>query len=665
MFKKFFLSLFSLGLLVPVGMSSSAKLANSKEVLAVSKETTRSSEKLTTYIPTYVQGNFTFKTAGSEEVVDASTIDSFKVDPITTTFWGDRHFNAPDYFFRGFEREDDVGKEGWTGTITTKEWVQKKRYVTVLIAGGKDPNNNYINVYTKKAGQEFESFRVANNNFSDPYASCNFVEKVITLPDTISDDDLASGITMKLEFVDNATEGFAFWCIGSLLANQTATDVARSLSVHMNMLSEKSDKDKLAKSHIINLYNTNAEFTPFTSLTLTDVGEDFEDGYGLTRLAYDSRYGTLKATANLDKAICSWYEGNGGAHMPYNKTGNNFFKGFYEGDNSSYPFSGFIAGDDSVYRLLTPSFTLSGTGLISFKASQAGASVHVLNGDSTSPNFLQELAFIDIKTFSTDGVIHEDINLQDKYILTMVRHVVNLEAFLGKKIVLGLADVSTGGWGAANFDEIVTYYPTAPSFKVDLVTHNECAGREYKKYARVLDKYVSKTATTASGDIIYTDAAPAFIGGDVPTTDTSVYAEAASFLSYYYSTFRDNNVGSTFCGVINNDQKVELGTRYNALSEGAKTIVDISEDYTRDVTDGNGQVIAEVSKMPLRIHTTVGQTVNFIVGSYNVSVAGLNLFAMMFGAENTNSSVILIIFLAVLAISVIGIVAFKRHKKVY
>ena len=153
MFKKFFLSLFSLGLLVPAAMSSSAKLANSKEVLAVSKETTRSSEKLTTYIPTYVQGNFTFKTAGSEEVVDASTIDSFKVDPITTTFWGDRHFNAPDYFFRGFEREDDVGKEGWTGTITTKEWVQKKRYVTVLIAGGKNPNNNYINVYTKKAGQ--------------------------------------------------------------------------------------------------------------------------------------------------------------------------------------------------------------------------------------------------------------------------------------------------------------------------------------------------------------------------------------------------------------------------------------------------------------------------------------------------------------------------------
>ena len=65
MFKKFFLSLFSLGLLVPAAMSSSAKLANSKEVLAVSKETTRSSEKLTTYIPTYVQGNFTFKTAGS------------------------------------------------------------------------------------------------------------------------------------------------------------------------------------------------------------------------------------------------------------------------------------------------------------------------------------------------------------------------------------------------------------------------------------------------------------------------------------------------------------------------------------------------------------------------------------------------------------------------
>ena len=132
MVKKFFLSLFSLGLLVPAAMSSSAKLANSKEVLAVSKETTRSSEKLTTYIPTYVQGNFTFKTAGSEEVVDGSTHASFKVDPITTTFWGDRHFNAPDYFYRGIDGAG-VGTEGWTGTITTKEWVQKKRYVTVLL----------------------------------------------------------------------------------------------------------------------------------------------------------------------------------------------------------------------------------------------------------------------------------------------------------------------------------------------------------------------------------------------------------------------------------------------------------------------------------------------------------------------------------------------------
>lgn len=657
MVKKFILPLLSLGLLLPVGMNASAKLVNNKEVVTVNKGSTRSAEQLTTYIPTYGDGNLIFNTTS-----EVTYYGNVKADPLTSTFWGDRYFNSPDYFYFGF----DQNAEQWTGTITTREWVQKKRYVTVLISGGINPEKNYINVYTKKSGQEkFDSFRITNSNFNNPYASCNFIEKVITVPETITDEDLAKGVTMKLEFVDNATKDYGFWCIGSLLANQTNYDVARSLSVHMNLLSQRTDNDKLARTHIINLYNTNAEFTPFTSLTLTDVGEDFEDGYGLTRLAYDHRYGTLTETPYFDKAICSWYEGNGGAHMPYNKTGNNFFKGFYEGDDSSYPFSGFIAGDDSVYRLLTPSFTLSGTGLISFKASQAGASVHVLNGDSTSPNFLQELAFIDIKTFSADGVIHEDINLQDKYILTMVRHVVNLEAFLGKKIVLGLADVSTGGWGAANFDEIVTYYPTAPSFKVDLVTHNECAGREYKKYARVLDKYVSKTATTASGDIIYTEAAPAFIGGDVPTADTSVYAEAASFLSYYYSTFRDNNVGSTFCGVITNDQKVELGTKYNALSEGAKTIVDISEDYTRDVSDGNGQVIAEVSKMPLRIHTTVGQTVNFIVGSYNVSVAGLNLFAMMFGAENTNSSVILIIFLAVLAISVIGIVAFKRHKKVY
>ena len=662
MVKKFILPLLSLGLLLPVGMNASAKLVNNKEVVTVNKGSTRSAEKLTTYIPTYGDGNLIFNTTS-----EVTYYGNVKADPLTSTFWGDRYFNSPDYFYFGF----DQNAEQWTGTITTREWVQKKRYVTVLISGGINPEKNYINVYTKKSGQEnFESFRITNSNFNNPYASCNFIEKVITVPESISDEELAKGVTMKLEFVDNATKDYGFWCIGSLLANQTNYDVARSLSVHMNLLSQRTNNDKLARMHIINLYNTNAEFTPFTSLTLTDVGEDFEDGYGLTRLAYDHRYGTLTETPYFDKAICSWYEGNGGAHMPYNKTGDHFFKGFYEGDDSLYPHSGFVFGDASIYRFLTPSFTLSGTGLVSFKGSQAGASLHVLNGDSTSENFLQDLAYIDLKTFSDVGVIHEDINLQDKYILTMVRHVVNLEAFLGKKIILAIADISNGGWGAANFDEIVTYYPTAPSFKVDIVTHNECAGKEYKKYARVLDKYVPSTKLVTvdgvtSGDIIYTDNAPAFIGGDVPAIDNSIYNEAAEFLSYYYANFRDNNVGSTFCGVISGDKKTELGTKYNALSEDAKNIVDLSEDYTRDVTDGHSVAIGDASKMPVRIHTTVGQTISYILGSYNISAAGLNLFAMMFGAENADYSMIVIIFVAIIAISVIGLITFKRHKKVY
>lgn len=636
---KILLPLFALMSLAGCSGATLAEPVNTRR--AVSR-----SETLEHYIPTYVDGNLTVLEGGADCGGKNASPEG--------TFWDTRNFNALDNFYAGIERE------GWTGKLQTKTWTQKTRYISFLIAGMKDPKKMYIEVYVNDVKVD----TITNKYFNNPYVSCNMVLTPYILPaEAVTDAQLNEGVQMRLVLVDNCTEDYGFINFGSLFVNQTKEDVARTLSIHQNSLSRSdvegspdAHKDSLARNYLLNVYNTHEDFQEFREVTLTNANNDFEDEYGINNLAFDRSYLAYNSKLDLmyNKAICNWESNmDDNQKIPYNATNGHFFKGFYEGNDTTFPRSGFVASDNYRYRFLTNSFVLSGTGLVSIKMSGRPASLHVLNGDPTSADYLKELAFVDNKTYT--GMNNENIALNENgSSCTMVRHIINLESFKGQKICLGIADYDTKGeWGAINFDEIVTYYETYPSFKVDVVTQ---ANKSGTKYATLLDCYVSSVNPEGVINIKYVNGAAA------PDHDSAPNAKAYTFLKDYYNTFRAKNNGQTYCGVGDIETKANnLNATYKTLTAEEKAIVDASEDYARNgignVSEANEWYTKEVLK-----NYTVGQSLSYIFGRYTTSSAS-SLFLISLSSSSQQTAVFVTIMSAALLVTSICFFVVIRNRK--
>ncbi len=128
--------------------------------------------------------------------------------------------------------------------------------------------------------------------------------------------------------------------------------------------------------------------------------------------------------------------------IPYNK-GGNFF---YEGTNDFIP-------EGETWYLKSSKFTLGGSGFITFKMSGRTAEVRVFKADGTQ-----------IATYANDQFA--DVNFpnvgQGSRLGTMTTFVADLSAYIGEELYLELHDTGTENWGVACFDDIVTYYETAP-----------------------------------------------------------------------------------------------------------------------------------------------------------------------------------------------------------
>ncbi len=558
-------------------------------------------------------------------------------------FWGTRSFNALDNFFRG------ETNEGWTGTITSTTWTQKNPYITFTLGGNPyDGENvvNYVQFLTRDSeGKEVEVGRVANLEFKDNELSNNMIVKYFEIPSSY-ESQLETGLEMYCRLVDAKTGGFGFLNFGALRVSQTKNDVIKTISAHKNGLSRNS-ADEAARAWTLSVYNKE-EYASFTNLSnFYDVSDDFEEGYGLTGYGWDTTYtadvDTEGTNTHFDTAIANVSNHWNNNDLPFNKTGNYFFKGFYEGNEGN--IQGFAASDAPRYRLLSPSFKLGGTGFISVKMGGSTASLHVLNGDSSSGNYLQELAFIDKKEFKIDADA-SNVAISGFNSCTMVRHIINLNAFKDQIICLGIADVGNAGWGAVNFDELITYYPSNPTFKVDVATQNT---NEIEKHPYYLDHYVSRT----NADIIYTVEETR----NAETVDNTVVLEASNFLSSYYASARAKSNAVTFCGEgFTSENKNALLEAYNALSADAKAIVNNSMDISYGVTatSDNWYTLTPDTSY------TVGQGIDYLNDSINVSKSHLFLFG------NSNNSVENNIYIVVICLAVIAsilLIAFISKKK--
>ena len=166
----------------------------------------------------------------------------------------------------------------------------------------------------------------------------------------------------------------------------------------------------------------------------------FETG-DLTGWTYQE--GTENGQILGSKAVISdptWW----GERIPYNQGGN-------------YHFDGWAAcsTEANTYTLKSSTFTLGGSGWISFKMGGNAAAVKVYKADGTQIAYYKNTAFADV-SFPN---INEGCRLA-----TMTTFVADLSDYLGEELYVELCDETAAGWAVAFFDDIVTYYETAPDY---------------------------------------------------------------------------------------------------------------------------------------------------------------------------------------------------------
>ncbi len=134
-----------------------------------------------------------------------------------------------------------------------------------------------------------------------------------------------------------------------------------------------------------------------------------------------------------------------GENLPYNQAGDYHMDGWNNG-----------FGEADGWQLQSTTFTLSGSGYISLRMGGNAAAVRVYLADGTEIGYYKQTRFSDVNFPSlANGGSWAD----------MGTYVLDLSAYIGQEMYIVLCDeVIDGGWAQAFFDEVVTYYETAPDY---------------------------------------------------------------------------------------------------------------------------------------------------------------------------------------------------------
>lgn len=169
---------------------------------------------------------------------------------------------------------------------------------------------------------------------------------------------------------------------------------------------------------------------------------DFETG-DLSGWTYEegTADGQILGNAVID-AETFWAE-----QVPYNRGGSYHFDGWAAKEGVEF-------GEDHSYSLKSTTFTLGGSGFISFKMGGNAAVVKVFLEDGRQIAEFSNTEFKDVEFPHIE---------QGGRWATMTTFVADLHEYVDNKLYIELHDVGNpNGWGVAFFDDIVTYYETAP-----------------------------------------------------------------------------------------------------------------------------------------------------------------------------------------------------------
>lgn len=186
-----------------------------------------------------------------------------------------------------------------------------------------------------------------------------------------------------------------------------------------------------------------ATFTVVAQADNTTIANgDFEAGNlaGWTVLA--DNWGIVEGQASgVISATTYWNEA-----LPYNQEGNFHLDGWNNG-----------IGEPDPWAIQSTNFVLSGSGFISVRMGAAAAAVKVYTADGTQIGYYKQNRFNDAN-FPTVGAAGGSW-------ADMGTYVMDLSAYIGQELYIVLCDESIeGGWAHAFFDNVVTYYETAPDY---------------------------------------------------------------------------------------------------------------------------------------------------------------------------------------------------------
>ena len=554
----------------------------------------------------------------------------------------ERSFNALDEFVDTIHRAN--GGENWRGAYRTPELTlhdNDHRYISFLFGGGGD--DIFINIFQVRgaagAGDRIAGIRTALNETGyfenegevnpdklNAPISCNMVFKYFELP-----NEIQPGEQFLIYVRDGRTGGYGGFTFGDVHINQTLEDVARSFSAHkaqMKLNEYMSDWTRNANEFVLNYYANDSYYATVRNaeVALTDANEDFEYNDRLSKWCYDQQNSVYEngdlANINFDYIYSDkeikwggyFYDNDG--LMPLNKTGNRFLSGEpddVDGNNCGLP-------ESAKYRLVSPEFTLSGTGLISAKLgghyarlSLLDSNFNVLLTTGNNPSFLDA----DMTNIVASG----------SRLCTMTRTYLDCSAYLNQRVHVAIEDSQTGGgWGLAYFDEIVTRYDNLPSFKLDVI-HQSSSKSENVYNGVIFEKLV------------------------VGATYNVDFKAAYDFVNSYYAAARNASSGFSRCEA-NLDS---LLNTYDGLSATAKAIVDGSDDYYYG--DDLGHFSGDYYLAAVNKSYTIGQAITAIkTGVYPT----LSSTRFVFNDENTQM-IVLVVF-ALTGFSLVTLFAIKKRK---
>ncbi len=457
-------------------------------------------------------------------ILDGTAISRAGVVPTSQRYWGDRAvYGEGEYYFDG--SNNGAIQENLLGAIrSTKFTLGGDGYISFMIGAGN--GGSYVALCD---GNTDEELIVAHNDyFNDPALALtllrvymdasDYIGKVVYLK-VVDDNDGSKG---GFAFIN--VDDFRV----SMTADQVAALEVEQLEKIQNETYNSASYDDLAS--LLNYYNNYPYPVPLNSLAITTYVQNQVVDCGtvdLTAFVKDASAsfgGETIGDLSISKVVFNGTESTEGFsafdmsqpgyyHVTYGasyegKTAEAAFTVVAMADRSSVANGGFESGDlagwsvetegwsvvdgqpagvisaesywnealpynqagdyhldgwnngldeGATWSVRSSNFTLAGSGFISVRMGGHAAAVHVYLADGTEVGYYQQTRFKDEGFPSVAVGSWAD----------MGTYVMDLSAYKGQEMYIVLADEQAEGWAHAFFDEVVTYYETAP----------DCAGQ--------------------------------------------------------------------------------------------------------------------------------------------------------------------------------------------